>query len=163
MNYRYCARILLEATTPLRIGTGETGLITDELVATDANGLPVIPGTALAGVLRHSFDDNEKIKKIFGYQEKNKGEGSRLIISNAHFVGKNGEVIDGLTDIDYNDEFYKRFKLLPMRDHTKINDKGVADSEKHAKFDEQIVYKGCRFVFDLEFKSEKKSDWRWHA
>ncbi|RMH63953.1 MAG: CRISPR-associated protein, partial [Calditrichaeota bacterium] len=57
LNMRYCARVLVEAVTPLKIGTGETVLNIDELVATDANGLPVIPGTALAGVLRHAIPD----------------------------------------------------------------------------------------------------------
>ncbi|APF18784.1 protein of unknown function DUF324 [Caldithrix abyssi DSM 13497] len=161
MNYRYCARILLEATTPLKIGTGEAGLITDELVATDANGLPVIPGTALTGVLRHSFKDESKIKNVFGFQEKKEGKGSRLIISNANFVGKDGEVIDGLADIDFSDEFYKNFKLLPVRDHTRITEKGVADSEAHGKFDEQIVYKGCRFVFDMELIGDKNDVALW--
>jgi len=161
MNYRYCARILLEATTPLKIGTGEAGIITDELVATDANGLPIIPGTALTGVLRHAFKDEAKIKDIFGFQERREGKGSRIIISNANFVGKDGNVIDGLADIDFSDDFYKKFKMLPVRDHTKITEKGVADSAARGKFDEQIVYKGCRFVFDMELKGDNKDSKIW--
>ena len=71
---RYIARIILEAETPLFVGSGDSSLLKDALVHKDFNGLPMIPGTALAGVLRHSIEDNsndeqgaaEKWKKIFG-------------------------------------------------------------------------------------------------
>ena len=51
-DYRYIARIVLEAETPLVVGGGNNELSTDRPVAKDANGLPYIPGTSLTGVLR---------------------------------------------------------------------------------------------------------------
>lgn len=57
LNHRYIARIKVEATTPLFVGSGASSLITDSLVQKDYLGLPMIPGTSLAGVLRHSFLD----------------------------------------------------------------------------------------------------------
>jgi CRISPR/Cas system CSM-associated protein Csm3 (group 7 of RAMP superfamily) len=164
MNYRYIAKILVEAETPLRIGSGEEGINIDELVATDANGLPNIPGTTITGVLRHSFP--EKVaNEIFGFQNKNIGTGSRLIVSNANFVGKDGKVIDGLEVIDYTekdqDKFYSYFKKMAIRDHAKINHFGSA--EKHGKFDTQVVFKGCRFVFEIELKSSKEDEEIWNA
>lgn len=162
MNTRYCARVLVEARTPLRVGTGETGINIDELVATDCNGLPLLPGTSIAGVLRHQFKDSRTVKDLFGFQENIQGKGSRLIISNANFVGKQGEVIDGLANIDFLDDFYSKFKKMAVRDHAKINHKGVADKEKYGKYDSQVVFKGCRFVFDIELIGSKqdKDIWR---
>ena len=156
---RYIAQIVIEADTPLNISSGETGILTDSLIMTDANGLPMILGTSLTGVLRHSFKNDEIVKELFGYPEQknnksnkgNKGKGSRIIISNAHFVGKDGKVIEGLqNNIDWQDEFYYKFLNLPIRQHAKINHKGVADTKEHGKFDEQIIYKGTRFKFEIE-------------
>ncbi len=160
MTHRYCARILVEAATPLKIGTGEQGLNIDERVATDANGLPLIPGTALAGVLRHAFRDQDKVKDIFGFQERKKGAGSRLSVSSAHFVGREGEVIDGPAIIDFkNDTFYSMFRKMAVRDHVCIDHRGVAGDT--GKFDSQLVYKGCRFVFDLELKGAEDDGEVW--
>ena len=160
LNYRYCARILIEAVTPLKIGTGEAGLNIDEQVAIDTNGLPTIPGTAICGVLKHSFNENIA-NKLFGYQAGKKGEGSRLVFSEARFVGKDGEVIDGCYNIDYSDLFYSKFKKLAIRDHCKINYRGVTDKAQHGKFDSQVVFKGTRFVFDMELIGSNQDTDNW--
>lgn len=151
MSYtnRYIARVTIEAETPMAVGSGEKGINTDRLVVKDANGLPYIPGTALTGVLRHSFNDEDFVSIIFGSGGED-GEGSRLIISSAFLVDKDGKtVLDGLRDIDLSDEYYSFFSRLPERDHVKITHKGVA--KKHGKFDEELVHKGTRFVFEIKF------------
>src|SRR5690625_2706172 len=133
MSYtnRYIARVTIEAETPMAVGSGEKGINTDRLVVKDANGLPYIPGTALTGVLRHSFNDEDFVSSIFGSGGED-GEGSRLIISSAFLVDKDGKtVLDGLRDIDLSDEYYSFFSRLPERDHVKITHKGIA--KKHGK------------------------------
>ena len=55
ITHKYIARLIIEAATPLLVGSGEKGLTVDKLVAKDANNLPYIPATGLAGVLRHAF------------------------------------------------------------------------------------------------------------
>ena len=159
--HRYCARVMVEATTPLKIGTGESGLNVDELVATDANRLPMIPGTAITGVLRHSFNDKE-VDELFGFQNGSDNKGSRFIFSEARIVGDEGKVIDGLNPIDFNKStFYSKLNKLVVRDHCRINHRGVADADNHGKFDSQVVYKGARFVFDIELigSNEDKGSW----
>lgn len=146
-THRYLARFIIEAETPLAVGSGERDVMTDRLVATDVNGLPYIPGTSLAGVLRNSVQEIDK-DDVFGFQDGAKGKGSRLILSAAQMVGKNGKVIDGLQPIDFKDEFYAHFKNLPIRQHVRISHKGAA--EQGGKFDEQVVYKGTRFCFEME-------------
>lgn len=162
-SHRYIARITIEAETPMAVGSGEKGLNTDRLVAKDANGLPYIPGTSLTGVLRHSFDEEQWVKEIFGSGGDN-GKGSRLIVSSAFLVGEDGKtVMDGLRNIDLSEKYYSYFDRLPERDHVRITHKGVADSENHGKFDEELVHKGTRFVFELEFladdSGEDKENW----
>lgn len=163
-SHRYIARLTVEAETPISIGSGEKGINTDRLVAKDANSLPYIPGTSLAGVLRHSFDDDEFVNKIFG-SGGNDGEGSRLIISSAHLVGADGiTVVEGLQNIDLEQGYYSYFDRLPERDHVRMTDKGAADSENHGKYDEELVHKGTRFVFELELIGDEndkdKDNWK---
>ena len=45
-------RCTIELDSPLIIGTGKGDSLHDAVFVQDANGLPVIPGTTIAGVLR---------------------------------------------------------------------------------------------------------------
>lgn len=163
LTHRYIARITIEAETPIAVGSGEKGVNTDRLVAKDANGIPYIPGSSLTGVLRHSFGEESWVDSIFG-SENNKGQGSRLIVSSAFLIGEDGKtVMDGLRNLNLNEAFYSYFTRLPERDHVRITHKGVADSDNHGKFDEELVHKGTRFVFEMELKAneseEDKKNW----
>lgn len=148
---RYVSRIVLEAETPIAIGSGRQDLLTDSLIVTDFNGLPVIPGTSLAGVIRAACGIDKNDKSPFGYQKGDSGEGSRIIFSNAVMVGKDGVPVDGLTEVDMDDPFYSHFKALPVRQHVRINGKGSTD--RGGKFDGQVAYKGLRFCFEMELLS----------
>ena len=160
-NYRYIAKFTVEAETPLSVGSGEKGISTDRLVAKDANGLPYIPGTSLTGVLRNSLVSENFINEIFG-SGGDKGTGSRLIISSACLIGEDGHtVIEGLKNIDLSDGFYSYFSRLPERDHVRMTDKGAADTTKHGKFDEQLVHKGTRFVFEIELIGDRNDEANW--
>ena len=90
-NYRHLARVIVEAKTPLAVGTGVKDLTTDACVARDINGLPYIPGTSLAGVLRYGLCDSSLdatvLDSLFGFQNGQQTQGSRLILSDALLVG----------------------------------------------------------------------------
>jgi CRISPR/Cas system CSM-associated protein Csm3 (group 7 of RAMP superfamily) len=150
----YIAKFIVETATPMAVGSGEKGLTVDRLIARDANGLPYIPGTSLAGVTRHEITDGKKhseslINKLFGFENKNEGQGSRISFSSAHLVAEDGKtILEGIKNIDFEKGYYSFFNKLPERDHVKITDKGVA--KEHGKFDEQLVHKGTRFAFELE-------------
>lgn len=152
-TYRHIARVVLEAETPIAIGTGTSDLLTDAPVVRDINGLPYIPGTSLAGVLRHDLNIADDEKSIFGHHDSKGGEGSRLIVTDAVMIGREGTALDGLqVNLNMADNFYKYFVDLPIRQHVRINDKGTA--ENGGKFDKQIVIKGTRFVFEMELCSD---------
>lgn len=146
-NKRYLARVVVEAATPLAVGTGNKDVLTDALVARDLNGLPYIPGSSIAGVLRHIIGDNNDKNSIFGFQEGDKGRGSRIIFTDAVLLDENGEAQDGLKTAEKS-EFLSHYDALPIRQHVRINDLGSAADK--GKFDEQVVYQGSRFVFEME-------------
>lgn len=153
----------VEAATPLAVGTGKgSDILTDAPVAKDVNGLPYIPATSIAGVLRHAmgYVDNKTDGNPFGYidgaDNDDSGHGSDIIFTDAVMVGKDGKALDGIQNIDWDDEFYRAFQDLPIRQHVRINDKGTA--ENNGKFDNEVVYKGTRFVFEIELVSDNDND-----
>lgn len=150
-QYRITSRTVIEAETPMAVGSGEGDLLTDALVAKDINGMPYIPGSSIAGVMRHSISEIIDVDDLFGFQEGKKGKGSKIIFSDGLMIGENGKALDGLCEIPHTN-FYERYKNLPIRQHVRIGSKGVFEDK--GKFDEQVVYKGTRFVFDLELISE---------
>lgn len=147
-KYRHLAKIVVEAESPLAIGTGSANILTDSPVTTDINGLPFIPATSMAGVIRHALADDN----LFGFQDAEGGEGSKIIFTDAVMIGKDGKAVDGLSDIDFTDDFYRNYANMPVRQHVRMNHCGTA--EKSGKFDGQVVYKGTRFVFEIEIVSE---------
>lgn len=164
-THRYIARIVLEAETGLFVGSGEASLLKDALVQKDIHGLPMIQGTSLTGVLRHALEDyspeNSTIwKEIFGYQQGNTGLGSRLKISSAYMLINENAVAEGLT-ANIPENILGKYTNLPSRQHVRINDRGVA--ENNGLFDNEIVYKGTRFIFELELKGTKDDNKHWDA
>ncbi len=174
---RYLAQITVEAETPLAVSNGEESLVCDLLVATDANGVPMIPGTSLCGVLRSSLAEarNEKqiiyspdiqvspIDELFGWQKPGteKGEGSRLIISSAHIIDEDGKAVEGLL-LKRKSKYLQILEKLPVRQHCKINHRGAADTEAHGKFDNQVLLKGVRFKFEIELVGDEADKPIWN-
>ena len=166
-NIRYIARFVVETATPMAIGSGEKGLTVDRLIARDANGLPYIPGTSLAGVVRHEITEvllENEVNDIFGYQGSgNVGQGSRINFSSAILVADDGKqtVLEGLRNIDFTQGYYSYFNRLPERDHVRITHRGTADTKGHGKFDEELVHKGTRFVFEIELEGTETDKDNW--
>ena len=145
---RQVAHIIIEAETPLKVGSNASDFYQDSPVQKDWNGLPMILGTSIAGVLRNAFDGDAK--DIFG--EEN---GSKVIFSNALLLNEKGKVCEKLLLEKDKTPFLKLFETLPIREHTRLDDKGVTGSSKEfSKFDEEVVYKGSRFKFSLELVEE---------
>ncbi len=145
------ARIIIEAKTPLNIGSGNKGIKSDSLVLRDINGLPFIPGTTIAGLLRHTLGKDEE--KYMGSQEM----GSPLIITEAKMLDSDRTVLDGILSQErLNRPFLNNFRQLPIRQHAKIGHRGA--TVKGGKFDEEIVLKGTRFCFEMEMLSDKDDE-----
>lgn len=192
----------MEAITPLFVGSGESSLLKDALVQKDFRGFPMIPGTALAGVLRHSFVDqyvqselksytNDQLNSylalldLFGVQFKDKSEedktekelfetwykkrfaksdvpdglGSRLKVSSAYFILGNNKVAENFSS-DIDESLKARLSNLPVRKHVRINEKGVAVN--NGLFDNEVVYKGAKFIFEIELTGSKEDQVIWN-
>lgn len=146
----------MEASTPLAVGSGTSTILTDSPVIRDVNGLPYIPATSLAGVIRHALRElaGEKlVNEAFGYHDsKDGGEGSRIVFTDAVMEGKDGLPVDGIQPIDWQDDFYRHYRDLCVRNHVRIGQDGIAADT--GKYDNEVVYKGTRFVFEAELVSE---------
>lgn len=159
-THRFLARIILEAKTPIAIGTGIKIVVADQMMIRDVNGLPFIPGTSLAGIIRQTLDQ-ELANRIFGCpsdKNNNTGTGSFIIFTSAQMVGRNGFVADGLSPDFYEEDrlFFDRYKILPIRQHVSLDHKGTSVS--NALFSEEVVYKGSRFCFEMEMLSDGKQE-----
>ena len=168
-DIRYLAHFVVETNTPMAIGSGEKGLTVDRLIARDANGLPYIPGTSMAGVVRHELEDEimeEDVNDIFGFQGyANNGNGSRINFSAAVLVSGDGKhtALEDLHNIDFKQGYYSFFNRLPERDHVRISHRGTADTLGHGKFDEELVHKGTRFVFEIELEGTSEDEENWEV
>ncbi len=157
-NHDVCflARILLEAETPIKIGSGKDSVKTDAIILRDVNGLPYIPGATLMGLMRHALgEDTLTANRIMGFQSKktNDGHGSWLSVSEAKVVGKGNVPVDGLQpSLVEKDEYLSGLMDMPIRQHVRIGHKGVA--EKAGKFDEEVIPKGVRFCFEMELLAD---------
>lgn len=167
-QYRFLARIVIEAVSPLNIGSGEKGIKSDSLILRDVNGLPFIPGTTIAGLLRHSIiaerkanetdkDYKKKLEDLRSPLMGSQDNGSPLIITEAKMLDSYGSALDGIIDQRKLDKsFLDYYRELPIRQHAKIDHRGV--TREGGKFDEEIVLKGTRFCFEMEMLSDSDDD-----
>lgn len=176
MNYplRYLARIIIEAKSPLSIQTGEKGLHTDDQISKDWNGLPIIPGTSLMGVLKHRLEktvnENYLTDALGGAHtviEDKKAKivniGSRLTISDALLCGHKHQVFTQATyDFGESTSYFNSFSSLPIRDRVRMNERGVSDSEGSGKFEEELIFAGTRFKMEIELMGteDDKDFWK---
>lgn len=151
-THRLLARIVVEAETPLAIGSGDKSIMTDALVAVDVNGLPYLPASSIAGVLRGMLYTSKE-DDFWGYQSKTTGHGSEITFTEGKILNSQAEVVDGLLLYASQDELLKHYSQLPIRQHVRIGHNGV--TEKAGKFDEQVVYTGTRFCFEVEIAAKK--------
>lgn len=158
-SYRFLARVVIEAETPIAVGAGIQSSITDAPVAKDVNGLPYIPGTAICGVFRHvgkeTYRQDTAFDQKFGFHEGRQSKGSLIYFSDALMIGEQGLPVDGLNP-QPDTAFYKAYKNLPIRNRVCITDKGVG--KKGAKFDHEVVYSGTRFCFEIEMHGKKEEE-----
>jgi CRISPR/Cas system CSM-associated protein Csm3 (group 7 of RAMP superfamily) len=95
---RIAVRADAKLLTPMLIGSGE-GNNSDIDIVRQADGMPYLPGSSLAGVLRSVLNDNES-EKLFGYvklkrNDSNKSRISPLYTHDAEFKEAKVVVLDG--------------------------------------------------------------------
>lgn len=166
LTHRYLARATLEFSTPLHVGSGSPGLLTDALVVADANGLPAIPGSSLAGVLRSEYRKRHGgEEKIFGSPGGKDGYGSRLSVSWGCVHDSAGRPVEGLCDPTRLEDPVLRNALASVygeaniRDQVCIGMRGTAEDSK--KFVVSYVCAGHRFTFEIELAGDESDGDNW--
>lgn len=162
-THRYLARVTIQFETPFIIGGGND-LFFDDVFVSDANGLPTLPGSSLAGILRHAWKDagHGEGEELFGCSGSD-GYGSRLSVSWGCIHNKDSRPVEGIiTDrsIIAADPVLSEAKIMTARDHVRLNHKGAAADK--GKFDERSVSAGHRFTFELLLEGSEKDEVAWN-
>lgn len=167
----YIARFVIEAHTPLSIGTGGSDGVYDHPIVRDANELPMIPGTSLAGVLRHLWAQDAELDSanaLFGYQDRDQGEASRLEVAACVLQDSRGQPVEGLLLGDQAQRLHtdpllaaavKTRENPVFRDRVRLTHRGVAANT--GKFDRGLLPAGHRFSGELRLWSAHTDDPDW--
>ncbi len=147
-RYKVVFNGIIQNKSPLIIGGGGDEE-TDSDILKDKNGKPFIPGTSIAGILRHHLHKHYKefrndsksdlesdlLKSYFGYSKGDNGSGSKIIFSDLYLIKNSAgiSIRDGIR-IDYKTGI--------------VEDKG--------KFDFEIVEPGGEFDFNIEIGGNDK-------
>ena len=170
------ARIVLEAVSPLSVASGRASLRFDTAIARDANGLPVIPGTSLAGVLKHLHADGGGDEKaLFGHARQRGADNatdqpSRVSVSWGCVLDSQGRAVEGLLAGEHAARAGDPLLALladeaPVaRRRVRLNHKGAADAEGRGLFDRSAVPRGTRFAFEIMLQADDagrlESEWQ---
>jgi CRISPR/Cas system CSM-associated protein Csm3 (group 7 of RAMP superfamily) len=160
---RYVARATIEFETPFIVAGGRDDLFFDDVFVSDANGLPTLPGSSLAGILRHAWSEAGygNGNDLFGYQIGAEGNGSRLSISFGLIHDSDNRPVEGIIADQkrLDNVVLAEAKLTTARDHVRISHKGTAADK--GKFDERSVSAGHRFTFELLLEASRGDENRW--
>lgn len=145
----FYARVVLEAITPHGVHAGHGDITHDVLLVRDGNGLPVIPGTSLAGVLRHLYADaygKAPTHHVFGHAEGSEGQPSYLSIMAGLVNDSQNRAVEGLRDHPEKDPvlaFLLEDKPL-VRQRVSLGARGTAKDT--GKFDVTLIPAGTRYT-----------------
>lgn len=158
-DLRFVARVTVELVTPMLVATGERGRDADAIFSTDANGLPVLPGSSIAGVLAHAW--GEKRDVIFGAgsvheaPQDEQTQASALIVSDGVVHLSDDRPAPMLPGAVWPEGESVAWFLREgvRRDHVRIDARGAADGD--GKYDLRACPAGARFTFELELLADK--------
>lgn len=140
-------RFVLEANALVMIASGGDDPLLDTLLARDANGLPMIPATTLAGAIRAQMDDNDA-KRLFGFQGITSGQRSALIFTDALAHCADDRPRDGWQTLPDDSVVKWLMQDSPItRQHVRLDEYGVTQGE--GKFERSAVPAGTRFTFEI--------------
>lgn len=158
----WVAHLVVEALSPLAIGTGQGDELRDALFAATPLGLPYLPATSLTGVLRSHI--HHDFQSLFGVARSSQRDDQSSESIN-HDVRSKVWLANGLVHNKHNqpqpllpkspdfkgDEVLRALALGVTRDHVRIGMHGAVDGR--GKFDDTAVMAGARFSFQLRLEA----------
>ncbi|BDC95896.1 RAMP superfamily CRISPR-associated protein [Treponema saccharophilum] len=170
-KFYYCAKITIEALSPLVLSSGKGGNFFDVELVRDANGLPAIPGTTIAGILRHAVQKErglDFVNELFGCQKRDAGNSSLLEVSWAYVHDSKNTVHKSFypKEAIEADAILKELYITDnpdfKRDHVRLSERGTA--YEAGKFDRYFVPTGSRFTFSIGMWSDsERDDEKWNS
>lgn len=150
------ARVTVELQSPLRIGTGIEDERLGHTVLRDHRGLPIIPGTSIAGTIKARlapppawFGDGEQ-------GEKATHALSAVDITHALPLDATGRAVHPTAPLAVDDVVLQALRAHHERNHVRINARGSAASRTFRT--SPLVLTGARFVFDLQVSGPTLQD-----
>ncbi len=145
------ARVTLEARSAHGIHSGQGDVTHDVLLVRDANGLPAVPGSSLAGVLRSAYRHHvgaEQADRLFGCRNQGSqaGQASFLTVGWALVHDSHDRPVEGLRP-DAADDPLLAFLLNDkplVRQHVRLTHTGTAEAT--GKFDITLIPAGVRYT-----------------
>lgn len=147
------ARVTIELRAPMHVGTGAGDGLVDAVFVTDANGLPAVPGTTLAGVLRSALAAHAgetAASQAFGQgpDAEMDGRPSAVVVSWAQPHDASDRPVPFREPTRHReDDVLGLMRSGVVRDRVRIGGTGAVDG--HGKFDLKLVPAGARFTFEL--------------
>lgn len=145
----YCfARLVLEAQSEHGVHSGQGDATHDVLLVRDANGLPALPGSSLAGVLRHAYAERYgkgETARLFG-QAGEHAQPSWLTVAWGLVHDSNDRPCEGLLANVGTDDALLQFLLAAkpiVRQRVRLQHTGTAAGE--GKFDVTRIPAGVRY------------------
>ncbi|WP_198559915.1 RAMP superfamily CRISPR-associated protein [Colwellia sp. 12G3] len=159
MGKVYLTRLIIETQSPMAINTGNREVGFDSQLARDANNLPYVPATSIAGVWKHLAKEvlsENSIDNWFGYTGK-ESQSSTLTISDGVLHNSKNKPVQGLLTPEAINQDSLLSMLVQARPHHRervsINDRGVAKNT--GKFDQILLPAGIRFCIDIKFYDDR--------
>lgn len=147
------ARVTLEALSAHGIHSGQGDATHDVLLVRDANHLPVLPGTSLAGVLRHAYQrrhGERATDALFGVGG-GEAQASSLNVAWALVHDSTNRPVEGLrTDLDTDPLLARLLDDKPLvRQRVRLEHTGTASPT--GKFDVTLIPAGVRYTGWLSY------------
>lgn len=160
------ARVVVGTTTPLTIGTGGGTDTEDSICVSDANGLPTLPGSSIAGVLRAAIRaarGEDIAADLFGWAgpdrpptAKGDGMASRLAVSWGQVHASDDTPVAFRADAPVVDPVLAFLAAGIHRDHVRIGARGTVESR--GKHDATYVPTGARFTIELRLEAPQDGE-----
>lgn len=162
----YClARLSLEALSEHGVHSGQGDATHDVLLVRDGNDLPALPGSSLAGVLRHAYAERHgkaAADSLFG-QAGASPQPSWLSVSWALVHDRNNQPCEGLQPGQGNEDQLLALLLNPkplVRQRVRLEHSGAA--AEHGKFDLTRIPAGVRYTGWLAYWCDGSEKSRQH-
>lgn len=153
----HLALVTLEALSAHGIRSGAADAVQDVVLLRDANDLPALPGTSLAGLLRHLYSTeygSELADQLFGFAQGDEGHSSAISLGWALAHDSQNQVLEGLREDTQADPIlYELSQPHPIiRQRVRLNARGSAADT--GKFDVSLIPAGTRYSTLVGFWSD---------